>query len=100
MAVRRQLGIRGPRAATREDPAGLTVREQEVLELVAEGLQNREIADKLVLSPRTVDHHVSAVIRKLDARSRAEAVARYREVSVAGAPKIGDSADVSAAALM
>ena len=77
-ALRRQLGLRGPRETTRENPAGLTARELEVLELVAEGLQNREIADRLILSPRTVDHHVSAVLRKLGARTRAEAAARYR----------------------
>jgi DNA-binding CsgD family transcriptional regulator len=96
-AVRRRLGIRGPRAATRENPAGLTARELQVLELVAVGLQNREIAERLVLSARTVDHHVSAALRKLDARTRAEAVARYREISVGGAANMGDSADVGAA---
>lgn len=77
-ALRRRLGLRGPREATRANPAGLTARELEVLELVAEGLQNREIAGRLVLSPRTVDHHVSAVLRKLGARTRAEAAARFR----------------------
>ena len=74
----RALGVsvpRGPRASTRENPAQLTARELEVLELVAEGLRNAEIANRLVLSRRTVDHHVSAILRKLDAGTRGEAVA-------------------------
>lgn len=66
---------RGPRAATRSNPAGLTGRELEILGLLAEGLQNAHIAERLFLSPKTVDHHISAVLSKLDARSRAEAVA-------------------------
>ena len=70
---------RGPRPATRENPAQLTARELEVLALVADGLRNRDIAERLFLSPKTVDHHVSAILRKLGARTRGEA-------AVAGAP--------------
>jgi DNA-binding NarL/FixJ family response regulator len=64
------------RRTTREHPAGLTAREVEVLELLTEGLTNAQIASRLFLSPRTVDHHVSSVLTKLDASSRAEAVRR------------------------
>jgi DNA-binding CsgD family transcriptional regulator/tetratricopeptide (TPR) repeat protein len=73
-----QLGAngvpRGPRPSTRANPAHLTARELEVLSLVAEGLRNAEIADRIVVSRRTVDHHVSAILRKLEARTRVEAV--------------------------
>jgi DNA-binding CsgD family transcriptional regulator len=65
---------RGPRQSTSENPAGLTARQMEVLSLISEGCSNGEIADRLFISYKTVDHHVSAVLAKLDARTRAEAV--------------------------
>lgn len=65
---------RGPRRSTQENPAGLTAREMEVLPLLAAGLQNKQIADKLHISPKTVDHHISAILSKLDVRSRMKAV--------------------------
>jgi predicted ATPase/DNA-binding CsgD family transcriptional regulator len=64
---------RGPIATTRSNPAGLTQREVEVLVLVAEGLRNPEIADRLYLSPKTVSHHLSTILAKLNAGTRTEA---------------------------
>jgi DNA-binding CsgD family transcriptional regulator len=64
---------RGPHKATRRNPGQLTGRELEVLTLVAQGLHNREIANRLYLSQRTVDTHVSAILRKLGARTRGQA---------------------------
>ena len=79
--VRRRLrrqGVRhvprGPRTAARRNPAGLTVRQQEVLDLLVDGLSNAEIADKLVIAPKTAELHVSAVLAKLRVSSRREAV--------------------------
>ncbi len=66
---------RGPRPATRANPANLTPRELEVLRLVADGMRNADVAEKLVVSRRTIDHHVAAVLRKLDAKTRGEAAA-------------------------
>ena len=65
---------RGPRQSTSENPAGLTARQMEVLSLMSEGCGNAEIAERLFISYKTVDHHVSAILAKLDARTRAEAV--------------------------
>jgi DNA-binding CsgD family transcriptional regulator/tetratricopeptide (TPR) repeat protein len=67
---------RGPRSTTSAHPAGLTSREAEVLDLITASLTNAEIAERLVLSRRTVDHHVSAVLTKLGVSSRAEAAKR------------------------
>lgn len=66
---------RGPRPSTRANPGELTVRELDVLRLVATGKRNADVAVELVLSPRTVDHHVSAILRKLQVRTRGEAAA-------------------------
>jgi DNA-binding CsgD family transcriptional regulator/tetratricopeptide (TPR) repeat protein len=75
---------RGPRASTRGNPGGLTARELEVLGLLAEGLRNAEIAKRLVLSERTVDHHVSAILRKLAVKTRTEASLEAVRLGLAG----------------
>jgi DNA-binding CsgD family transcriptional regulator len=76
----RALGVRavrrGPRPATRLNTAGLTARESQLFALFTEGLRNAEIAQRLFLSRRTVDNHVSAILRKLEADTRGEAVAK------------------------
>ena len=73
----RSLGARkvprGPRPSTRANPAGLSNRELEVLALIREGARNAEIAERLVLSIKTVDHHVSAILKKLGVRDRSAA---------------------------
>jgi DNA-binding CsgD family transcriptional regulator len=75
----RDLGVRqvprGPQPATRANPAGLTDRQVEILSLLRDGLTNAEIAERLVVSVRTVDHHVSAVLQKLGVASRRDAAA-------------------------
>jgi len=77
----RRLGVarlpRRPRPRTRANPAGLTGRQLEVLGLLADGLTNAEIADRLVVSVRTVDHHVAAILGKLNVASRREAARAY-----------------------
>jgi len=66
---------RGPRPATRDNPFGLTTRELEVLGLMVKGQSNKTIAKQFSLSPRTVEHHIASIIRKLDVRTRIEAAA-------------------------
>ncbi len=65
---------RGPRPGTVANKAGLTARETEVLALLGQGLSNAEVAVRMVISVRTVDHHVAAILRKLGARSRTQAL--------------------------
>ena len=88
----RQLGIRsipvGPRTATRAHPLGLTRREREVLDLIRAGHTNAEIAAKLFISAKTVDHHVSAVLAKLDAPTREVAASHAARLGLPAAAEI------------
>jgi DNA-binding CsgD family transcriptional regulator/tetratricopeptide (TPR) repeat protein len=74
----------GRRAAADANGAGLSGRELEVMRLVAVGHTNREIAQQLFLSPRTVDMHVRNILRKLSCRSRVEAAHRAGELGLLG----------------
>jgi len=82
----RELGVaripRGPVGETRVNPAGLTSRQVDVLRLLSKGYTNAQIAGQLVVSVRTVDSHVAAVLGKLGAASRYEAAARATELGV------------------
>ena len=75
---------RGPIAGTRASPAGLTRRQTQVLALVGEGLSNPEIADRLCISAKTAEHHVSAIMARLDATTRREAAAEARQRGLLG----------------
>ena len=68
-----------PKPADRTTVGGLTTRQVEVLVLLADGLTNREISSRLFVSVKTVDHHVSAILLKLEASTRHEAVKVARE---------------------
>lgn len=83
---------RGPRPRTRNNPAGLTSRELEVLALLAEGLTNAQLAAQLFVSQKTIDHHVSAILRKLGETNRSAAVAAARRDGML--PNLGTSTDV------
>ena len=82
----REVGVRaiprGPRQATRTAPAGLTAREQEVLALLADGLADREISQRLFISERTVHHHVSAVLSKIGVTSRTAAAREAAKLGI------------------
>ena len=84
----RALGMtripRGPRGETRVNPAGLTARQVDVLRLIGQGYTNAQIASQLVVSVRTVDSHVAAVLGKLGAATRREAAACAAELGVLG----------------
>jgi DNA-binding NarL/FixJ family response regulator len=77
---------RGRARSTRRNPGGLTDRQLEVVRLLTSGLSNAEIARRLVLSPKTVEHHVGAVLTKLGAATRAEAADAARRLGMVDAP--------------
>jgi DNA-binding NarL/FixJ family response regulator len=76
-------------SATLANPAGLTARQVDVLRLLDDGMTNAELADRLFLSVKTVDHHVSAILAKLEVNKRRDAVRRARALGI-----LADSASV------
>jgi DNA-binding CsgD family transcriptional regulator len=78
---------RGPIAGTRANSAGLTRRQAQVLALLGDGLSNPEIADRLCISAKTAEHHVSAIISRLEAGTRRQAVAAAHRLGLLDAVK-------------
>jgi DNA-binding CsgD family transcriptional regulator/tetratricopeptide (TPR) repeat protein len=78
---------RGPIAETRANPAGLTRRQLQVLALVEDGLSNVEIADRLCISVKTAEHHVSAIITRLEVGTRRAAASAARSLGILGHAK-------------
>jgi DNA-binding CsgD family transcriptional regulator len=70
------------RASTRANPSGLTNRQLDVARLLARGLTNAELAEELFISPKTVDHHVSAVLARLGLSTRREVIRRAAELGL------------------
>ncbi len=92
--IRRQLRSsgaravpRGPNAKTRGSPLGLTARQAQVFELLTKGLSNGQIARRLSISPKTAEHHVSAIISHLGVASRGEAAAFARAHDLPATPE-------------
>ncbi len=73
---------RGLRESTKSNPFQLTNRQIDVLHLLSEGLQNAEIAERLFISAKTVDHHISAILSKLEVNSRTKAVSKARQLGL------------------
>jgi DNA-binding CsgD family transcriptional regulator/tetratricopeptide (TPR) repeat protein len=71
-----------PRASTRANPSGLTNRQLDVARLMARGLTNAEIASRLYISPKTADHHVSAVLSRMGIPNRRAVLARAEELGL------------------
>ena len=78
---------RGPRRSTMDNPGQLTSRQIEILELLADGLTNAEIAARLYITPKTVAHHVSAILGKLDVGSRKQAAAAAARLGLGFGPR-------------